>query len=273
MVKHYVLITCFLFSYISIVNAQTPLPYFTGFDNASEQSGWTEYDLGVTSTYPWEFYAFNFYSSPNCLRRDYPVGGSQVTDGWMVSPAFDFTNGGNIDSLRYAFAGFGTPATGDTIALYMINGSQDPSVGSWTLLELFSDASYSNDGVYRLLSNVAIPATSGSSYIAFRYRTINNWLEPRFDNLAISGSGAASVNEVASNNVSVWPNPTSDLLQIQLPEQSGVYQVTVTDLSGKRLISERTGDNTISVESLNNGIYLMQVEINDHIYTTRFVKH
>ena len=76
----------FLFSVtLSFLNAQTPLPYYTGFDNATEQAGWVEYDLGVTSTYPWEFYNSSAYSAPTCLRRDYPVGGTQVTDGWFVS--------------------------------------------------------------------------------------------------------------------------------------------------------------------------------------------
>src|SRR5688572_18629963 len=87
--------------------AQTTLPYYSGFDNAAEQSGWVTFRKGSTANGAWSVASFGAYSAPNSLSHNYPVGGSTPTDDWRVSPGFNFSNGGMIDSIRHNFSGFG----------------------------------------------------------------------------------------------------------------------------------------------------------------------
>ena len=116
--------------------------YKTGFDNMTEQSGWAQYRVGVIDPfYEWEYSAFEALSNPNCILHNYPVGGTEVTDDWFVSPVFDFSEGGMIDSVWHRFSGFGLPLAGDTIAIYLINGSADPELAASKTCLLYTSPS------------------------------------------------------------------------------------------------------------------------------------
>ncbi|MFZ4740212.1 MAG: hypothetical protein ACOYLE_03525 [Bacteroidales bacterium] len=161
--------TLLLVVFFSTTYAQ--LPYYTGFDNTAQQAGWAEYKKGVTTSADWSYSSFTSYSTPNCLYKNYTPGVTGVTDDWFVSPAFTIPTGGKMDSIRYAFSGFSVPGAGDTIALYLLNGSQNPSLASSkTLLFDFRNTEYVTDNTYRIKSNINLSASSGQSYFAIRYR-------------------------------------------------------------------------------------------------------
>ena len=106
--------------FVAIANCQEALPYSTDF--AEDDGEWTQYRTGTTpdDTYTWQI-------SFGELQHFYPVGGTELTNDWMVSPELDLANGGAISSLDYKFSGFGFPFDLDTIAVYLITGSQNPS--------------------------------------------------------------------------------------------------------------------------------------------------
>ena len=169
------------------LSAQTALPYFTNFDTPASQTGWTSYRNGSVSSSNWTI-ASSGYSPQQCLVHFYPVGGSSVTVDWFVSPPFNLSAGGNIDSLRTNFSGFGNPGGTDFISIYLLVGSPNPTLAvTKTLLYNFAGTSYTNDAVWRLKTNIAIPSYTGTAlaYIAFKYETTNNWLDVKFDNLRI----------------------------------------------------------------------------------------
>lgn len=245
--------------------AQTPLPYFTGFDNSSQQAGWTEYKLGVNSDpYKWEVGTVSPYSAPNSLVHYYPVGGSQQTDDWYVSPQFDFTLGATIDSLRYAFSGFGTPMAGDTIAIYLLNGSQDPAqAASIDMIYSFTDSTYLNDNTWRKIDPINLLPVSGSSYIAFRYSTTNNWLDVRLDNLAINGENVGlKENKAEQKAVSLYPNPAKGILKIDLKDKTGTDQklsLKLYNTTGKLVMAQDIFDATQLVVDQLHGVFLYEV--------------
>jgi hypothetical protein len=187
--------------------AQSALPYYSGFDNSQQLAFWTQVRLGASGTYSWNVFAANFYSSPSSLQHNYPVGGS-VTNDWYVSPFFDLSNGGRIDSLRYMFSGFGMPNAGDTVALYLLSGSGNPSTATLvTMLKDFRGTDYQNDNVWRKLTNITIPPAAGPARIAFKYQTFQNWLDVRFDNLALSCNGPpAPVNTTPTGKLVTCAN-------------------------------------------------------------------
>lgn len=196
----------------STLKAQLTLPYVTGFDNVTEQTNWVEYRKGFISQFEeWGYENSLAYSAPNCLIHYYPVGGTIAQDDWFVSPNFDITNGGTLDSLRYHFGGFGMPQAGDTVSVYLLNGSPDPDLATSTsVLVQFTGANYQNDNTWRLLSPIVLPAQVGNSYIAFRYKTINNWLDVRFDNVGISRVSGVGIGETTTQTIHVYPNPVCD---------------------------------------------------------------
>lgn len=230
------------------LSAQTPLPYYTGFESG-ELEGWAEYNLGPeNSLYTWQY-------SNGVLAHDYPVGGTLETHDWFVSPGFDFSGGGAIDSVSYRFSGFGTPIPGDTIGIYLVVGSQNPDEASeLIMLREYTDSEYNNDFVWRVDTALTIPETPGISYIAFRYSTIVNWLVPGFDDLYISSNGT-STDDIETTTLSAFPNPANSTLYFT-SALSG--EVEIYNLNG-RLVQSLTvsGDKKIDISQLETGLYLL----------------
>jgi len=88
------------------------------------------------------------------------------------------------------------------------------------------------------------------------------------------------VTEVPSfSNLSAWPNPVSDVLNVNLQSRlAGSVNVTITDLSGRIVTTTSLGivggDNrlTLPTAELNAGLYLMTINNGSAKASQRFVK-
>jgi hypothetical protein len=240
----------------SKASAQTALPYTTGFDNTAQKSGWKIFRKGDAGLYNWGYTGTVAYSAPECVYHNYPVGGSTATDDWFVSPEFNFSSGGSIDSVRNRFAGFGLPRPGDTVAIYLLTGNPDPALaGGKILLYDYRGSSYMNDNTWRLTAPVTIPAHSGPAYIAFRYYTVVNWLDVRFDNLGLSSSGTG-VSEIATApQLFYYPNPATATLHFNT--NAGIQRIAIMDISGKILL-DQPFERTINIAHLPCGTYFVR---------------
>jgi len=72
----------------------------------------------------------------------------------------------------------------------------------------------------------------------------------------------------------MYPNPVSDLLNIQLPTGTEKAEVSVFDYTG-RLVSSKTissNDTAIDVQKNSKGIYMIRVAANNKIGVQRFIK-
>lgn len=71
---------------------------------------------------------------------------------------------------------------------------------------------------------------------------------------------------------SIFPNPTSDMLNIQLADNGqSVIQANIYELSG-RLIRKNINPTQINITDLAAGIYLLEVRTHNGVETVRFVK-
>lgn len=249
------------------VSAQTVVTatYSTGFDNTAGKAGWMKYRKGDTG--PNDFvYSTNAYSPATSLYHGYPVGGSVATIDWFVSPGFDFSSGGKIDSLRAAFSGFGMPAVADTVALYLLKGSADPALAtSTTLLFDFRGADYANDNTWRKFTNINVAATAGQSYIGIKYKTVSNWLDVKFDNISVSASHtiiATGISNTANTNeaISLYPNPVEKYLTVSAPEKlSGELSVRLFNILGELVLEKSFIEKTQILLEQPKGVYFYQV--------------
>lgn len=257
--------------------AETAAQYFsTGFDTPAEQNEWTQFRTGfINTTYFWDFDQASSISGPTSLVHYYPVGGSDTLDDWFVSPAFDFSNGGSVDSLWQNFGGFGLPNPGDTIGLYILNGSNDPTLASnISRLILFTDTSYQNNNTWNVRTGITIPAQSGQSYLAFRYKTVVNWLDVRFDNLVVTGATTGiSSNEKQAKALKVFPNPTRETITIELPKEVTPERIELFDLTGNMVAEFSAAQTTFDLDGLNQGSYFLKVISADAVLTKTIVKY
>ena len=242
--------------------------YYTGWDSPTEISDWIEVRKGDQGFYEWIYENNNPLSPDSVLMHYYPVGGNLPTDDWFVSPGFDFFGGGQIDTLWKNFGGFGLPMAGDTIALYLLNGSSDPDLATKTILYNFTDSVYQNDNVWRKDSSISIPPTSGSSYIAFRYYTTNNWLDVKFDNLTITGiPETTSIDEYEPElEISIFPNPSRTLVSISYDgfETQDILNLNLLNASGQIVQTLNPNATTHNISNLAKGLYFVVAQTEQH---------
>jgi len=86
-------------------------------------------------------------------------------------------------------------------------------------------------------------------------------------------------NSNALVNIEIFPNPVSDLLQVQLPaKQNGSANISITDATGKIVFTKpvqlSTGNNatSIPVRQLPNGVYQFTFENKEGKQTKTFIK-
>jgi hypothetical protein len=70
------------------------------------------------------------------------------------------------------------------------------------------------------------------------------------------------INENVANKVSIYPNPTSDVLNIST-NSNDLSELTVKDITGKIVLKQNFNNKiTINTENYSKGIYLIDVKNN-----------
>lgn len=79
-------------------------------------------------------------------------------------------------------------------------------------------------------------------------------------------------------SINVYPNPLSDILNIQLDEVEGKYAFEIFDLNGKRILEGRSEDMSdkrirqIDIRHLSEGAYILVVRTAEAIFRTKLIK-
>ena len=241
--------------------AQTSLPFVEKFDPTTPPMGWQLIRKGDPNPfYMWDISSINGYDG-NYLFHNYPVGGSAATDDWYVSPPFSFASGGKLDSVRHFFSGFGIPQAGDTVAIYLLQGSSDPALATKTLIHDFRGTNYTADATWNKTSNIVIPATPGTSYLAFRYYTVANWLDVKFDNVGLSGNGVNSVANLYNGaDFTIAPNPMTNKFTIKTA--TSFVWLKLYDAQGRVVRSEHF-ESVVDISALPSGAYFLELTDGD----------
>ncbi|MFZ6053528.1 T9SS type A sorting domain-containing protein, partial [Halocola ammonii] len=81
-----------------------------------------------------------------------------------------------------------------------------------------------------------------------------------------------SVEELDVNQIEIYPNPVSDILEVRGPKNG--QRVLIYSLLGKQIseISSNSGTTKIDLSELASGIFLLRVSDGDHVSTFRIVK-
>lgn len=74
------------------------------------------------------------------------------------------------------------------------------------------------------------------------------------------------------NNVSIFPNPTKQFLNIQNPNNQSLEKVMVFDITGKIIKEEVENLYQINVQDLQKGLYFIQIQWQGKTITQKFIK-
>lgn len=91
---------------------------------------------------------------------------------------------------------------------------------------------------------------------------------------AISITSNLSNNEFLASNVSIYPNPTKDMINISNSINATINSIQVTDLNGRTVksIVVNANEGQLNISDLASGIYMMNVSTDQGNITKKIIK-
>ncbi|MGV8916033.1 MAG: T9SS type A sorting domain-containing protein [Kaistella sp.] len=89
--------------------------------------------------------------------------------------------------------------------------------------------------------------------------------------IAVTQSGLLASGETKTFVTTLYPNPTSDILNIET--QQKISKIEIFDLSGKLVKSVDGKAKNVSVSNLTNGMYLIKLYTENGVVNSKFIKN
>lgn len=140
------------------------------------------------------------------------------------------------------------------------------STGKWVRLELPN--SFNPGVVAQTKSQIRIKYTGSADALVKFTNAADEDFQPVL-NLTY-GNSTADISQVEKANLSIFPNPTNGIITIQTDEQ--IENLTIYNVSGIKVEQINNPSNTIDVQHLNAGMYIIQARINGKVVSTKFIK-
>lgn len=261
----------FFFGVMLSVNSQILSEDFDNVPNLTSSGGWVTANLsspvGSTTWMQGTSSVFSAYSgaATSFLAVNYnSTSGAGTIDNWLFTPVVSLQNGNTIsfwtriptpgatvypDRLEVRLSTSGSSTIISDFSTVMI--SINPTLTTTGYPTVWTQYSHSVNGV----------ASATDCRVAFRYwvtdggPTGNNSNYIGIDELRVL-TGTASVDESALESIKIFPNPTSDFINIELTKTSDIQ---VIDITGKVIYDFKLneGVHRIELNNLAQGIYYL----------------
>lgn len=85
-------------------------------------------------------------------------------------------------------------------------------------------------------------------------------------------SGSTGISTyVINEGHKIFPNPTTNIVNVIIPQPNDHFTLTVSSIMGKELIIS-SNEKTIDLSTLTKGIYFLTIKQNNTIYTSKLIK-
>ncbi|WP_372773270.1 alpha-amylase family glycosyl hydrolase [Mangrovibacterium sp.] len=189
---------------------------------------------------------FDVYSAMLRLRDQYPV----------------FTSGTETRNLSGATKSVQLAKDDHRITL----------IGNFDVTAQTISAPFQHTGTwYEFFTGQSFEVTSTTQSISLQpgeYRLYSDVQLAAFDDLATDVVDPV----VKTSTISVYPNPTANQLYIECPYTISFLQICSLDGKIVRQVSPNQQNAELSVEDLQEGLYLIQLKTNQENYTVKFIK-
>jgi len=126
-----------------------------------------------------------------------------------------------------------------------------------------------------IFERIDLENASGLYTITVSHKGILPGSGQRFS-LIISGNNLSNlnVNDFESDSLSLYPNPTKNVLNYSVPEELVLKSIVISDVTGKTIMSNSADfySSQIDVSSLSSGIYFITFNTENKTLTKKFVK-
>lgn len=104
----------------------------------------------------------------------------------------------------------------------------------------------------------------------------SNWLSGAYPSTWIDlvAAGTLSTNDVQTklNNITVYPNPTKNTLQIKGINSLDISTIKIVNILGKEVYSSHLKNSNIDVSNLTAGIYVITIKSDTKFKRMKFIK-
>lgn len=146
-----------------------------------------------------------------------------------------------------------------------------PITASLVALMISQDPSLWFERIQDILRGSSIPLNP----VAGRTHTIREGVGCIDAQAALTFTGIENASKQASSELMVFPNPATDYLTLQLGTELHNVRVEVRNILGATLISNQyavvNGTHRMDVSGLNNGVYVLSIEAEGVVRTSKFV--
>ncbi|OYU83221.1 MAG: chromosome condensation regulator RCC1 [Flavobacterium sp. BFFFF2] len=85
-------------------------------------------------------------------------------------------------------------------------------------------------------------------------------------------SALETADFAVKSGVIIYPNPANTILNIQLSNDTAISKITITDLTGKVILTQTTNTSQVDVAPLAAGLYVVEAIAGSEKFTSKFVK-
>lgn len=157
-----------------------------------------------------------------------------------------------------------TIEVGDTVTWnWYSTGSHN--VKSTTATETFESSYFTNGGTYSKTFN----ALGTNEYICSPHAG------DMFGTITVVAEGVLGISEAKRLKFEMFPNPATDNVTIQLPSGTEKATVLFYDYLGRLALTQKvtSAKNSIDVNSLSRGVYILKVVTEDKVGSQKFIKN
>lgn len=234
-------------------------PQTFGFETNAELVGFSTFGngaYGLSANAPTNAQAGNYYWIFN-------TNATTVSNNWLFTPAFSLQANEQVTvtfwircatarSLRFTVGNAATSAA-QTTQLWANNALNNPTYTQFTATYTAPSA-----GIYYFGWNDISTAQATATL--------------RLD--SINFTSVLSNNEYLASNLSVYPNPTKNIINISNSLNAVVENVVLTDLNGRVVKRQNidAAEGQVNISDLATGIYMMNVTTNQGTATKKVIK-
>jgi len=254
-------------------------PYSTSYEPATNQNflfnlGWNNQATGNVGSWGLlvdgttaPFYADNGTSFIGSIQNSLTT----ARDAYVFSMPITMTGGVNYQ-IKYKYRAFSNASTTSPVAFRVVTNTTNSSAG----VNVLTTKTGVNNLVYTEETLQFTPTTSGNYLIGFHNNspalvtgsTTANYV--LIDSFSVT-SALSNDNSFTINNFDIYPNPTSNVLNISNLNNIEINTISISDLNG-RVIRNANSGTSINVSDLNAGVYFVTIETAEGKSTKKFIK-
>lgn len=278
--------------YIFVENFDTvPASGWTRTNQSGPTAGPSQWGQGVIA----QFGPGAFSGEPTAFAmvNSASVIGSGTISNWLMTPVINLKDG---DIVRF-FSRVGLPIGSSTVTFAdrmelristngaaTINPSGMLGVGDFTSLALTINpdltlTGYPTDWTLYEYTVSGLGASTDCK-IAFRYFVTNGGTQGANSNVIgldlFSIERTLGTEDFFAANFALYPNPASDVINIESKNKTAFEEIQLTDLNGRLVKRQNTGavsEMQINTSDLNSGIYFLKIKSATGTGTTKIIKN